>query len=528
MPIPQKNLSVHGIDTTENIYWNLLPGELIEKTIVLGQGELANTGALVVDTGKFTGRVPKDRYFVKDTITENKIHWGSVNLAVTEEVHTKLYKKVCDYFSDKDIYVHECAACADPKYRMKIRLMAENPWSALFAHNMFLRYSRAELKTFSPDWTVLCAPGFKADPEVDGVKNEQFIIINFSKKNVLIGGTGYTGEIKKGIFSILNFLLPVEHHIFPMHASVNIGNSGDVAVFFGLSGTGKTTLSNDPYRKLIGDDEHAWTDHSVFNFEGGCYAKVIDIRPDTEPLIYNAIKFGALLENVKFFPFTRQVNYHDISKTENTRVSYPIEYIPTAVVPSYGPAPKHVFFLTCDAFGVLPPISRLNKAQAMYHFVSGYTSKVPGTEDGIKEPQVAFSAGYGEPFLPLHPMEYAHLLGEKMEQQNVKIWLVNTGWIGGGFGVGHRMRLDHTRLLLSSAMNGELEKQEFETESIFGLSFPKSCSGIPENILNPKQIWKNEEEYNAMATMLAEKFSVNFKKFEEQATPDIIEAGPKK
>ncbi|MFM7022011.1 MAG: phosphoenolpyruvate carboxykinase (ATP) [Flavobacteriales bacterium] len=526
MPTSQKTLSPHGINTDATVYWNLLPSELVEKTINLKQGVLANTGSLVVDTGKFSGRVPKDRYFVKDKITENKIHWGSVNISVEEKVHENLYKKVCAYFSDKDIYVQECGACADPKYRMKIRVIAENPWSALFAHNMFLRYTRSELKTFSPDWTVICAPGFKADPKTDGVKNEHFIIINFSKKNVLIGGTGYTGEIKKSIFTILNFLLPVEHKIFPMHSSANIGLGGDVAIFFGLSGTGKTTLSNDPYRKLIGDDEHAWTDHSVFNFEGGCYAKVIDIRPDTEPLIYNAIKFGALLENVKFFPHTRQVNYHDISKTENTRVSYPMEYIPSAVTPSYGPPPKHVFFLTCDAFGVLPPVSRLTKAQAMYHFVSGYTSKVPGTEDGVSEPQVAFSAGYGEPFLPLHPIEYAHLLGEKMEQQNVKIWLVNTGWIGGGFGVGHRMRLDHTRLLLSSAMNGELERQEFENEAFFGLSVPKACHGIPENILNPKLSWKSEEEYDKTARLLAEKFTLNFKKFEDQATPEILAAGP--
>jgi len=523
-----KTLSDFGIDKAQSIHWNLLPSELIEHTIQLKQGVFANTGALLVDTGKFTGRVPKDRYFVKDAITENKIHWGPVNQFVSESVHANLYKKVAEYFSDKDIYVQDCGVCADPKYRMKIRVMAENPWSALFAHNMFLRYSKSELKNFTPDWTVLCAPGFKANPEIDGVKNEQFIIVDFTKKNVLIGGTGYTGEIKKSIFTMLNFILPVEHHVFPMHSSANIGNSGDVAVFFGLSGTGKTTLSNDPYRKLIGDDEHAWTDHSVFNFEGGCYAKVVDIRPDTEPLIYIAIKFGALLENVKFFPGKRQVNYHDISITENTRVSYPIDFITNSVQPSYGPAPKHVFLLTCDAFGVLPPIARLNKAQAMYQFVSGYTSKVPGTEDGVAEPQATFSAGYGEPFLPLHPIEYAHLLGEKMEQQNVKIWLVNTGWIGGGFGVGHRMRLDHTRLLLSSAMNGELERQEFETESIFGLSMPKSCPGIPENILNPKHTWKDEVAYDSSAKMLANKFNVNFKKFESQASAEITAAGPLK
>jgi phosphoenolpyruvate carboxykinase (ATP) len=526
--MPAKTLSDFGISKSLNIHWNLLPSELIEHTIQLNQGVFANTGALVVDTGKFTGRVPKDRYFVKDAITENKIHWGPVNQSVSESVHANLYKKVAEYFSEKDIYVQDCGVCADPKYRMKIRVMAENPWSALFAHNMFLRYSKSELKNFTPDWTVLCAPGFKANPEIDGVKNEQFIIVDFTKKNVLIGGTAYTGEIKKSIFTMLNFILPVEHHVFPMHSSANIGSSGDVAVFFGLSGTGKTTLSNDPYRKLIGDDEHAWTDHSVFNFEGGCYAKVVDIRPDTEPLIYNAIKFGAVLENVKFFPGKRQVNYHDISITENTRVSYPIDFITNAVQPSYGPAPKHVFLLTCDAFGVLPPIARLSKAQAMYQFVSGYTSKVPGTEDGVAEPQATFSAGYGEPFLPLHPIEYAHLLGEKMEQQNVKIWLVNTGWIGGGFGIGHRMRLDHTRLLLSSAMNGELERQEFETESIFGLSMPKTCPGIPENILNPKHTWKDKAAYDSSAKMLADKFNVNFKKFENQASAEIAAAGPLK
>ena len=499
---------------SSTIYKNLLPEELIEHTIQKKQGVLASTGALVVDTGKFTGRVPKDRYFVKDSITENKIFWGEVNHSVEKNVYENLHQKIKKYFEGKDLYVQDVAACADPKYKLNIRVQTEYPWSALFAHNMFLRLTEKELKNFSVDWTVLCAPGFKANPQTDGVQNEQFIIVSFTEKNIIIGGTAYTGEIKKGIFTVLNFLLPVQHNVFPMHSSANIGARGDVAIFFGLSGTGKTTLSNDPERRLIGDDEHAWTDHSVFNFEGGCYAKVIDIRADTEPLIFKAIKYGSLLENTKFFEGSRIVNYHDTTKTENTRVSYPIEFIPGAVVPSFAGTPKNIFFLTCDAYGVLPPISKLTKEQAMYHFVSGYTAKVAGTEVGITEPKATFSAGFGEPFLPLHPKEYAKLLGEKMEQQKVKIWLVNTGWTGGRHGVGHRMRLDHTRLLLSAAMNGELEKQEFEKEDFFDLEIPKSCAGVPSNILNPKNVWSNLEEYKTTALKLVEKFKANHKKFE--------------
>jgi phosphoenolpyruvate carboxykinase (ATP) len=496
------------------IYSNLLAEELIEHTIQKKQGVLSDTGALVIDTGKFTGRVPKDRYFVKDAITENKIFWGEVNHPVSQEVYEKLHAKMIAFFAQKDLYIQDVAACADPVYRLNIRVLTEFPWSALFAHNMFLRLNSKELKKFSADWTILCAPNFKANPSVDGVQSEQFIIINFTEKSILIGGTAYTGEIKKGIFTVLNFLLPVQHNVFPMHSSANVGAKGDVAIFFGLSGTGKTTLSNDPERRLIGDDEHAWTDHSVFNFEGGCYAKVVDIRADTEPLIFKAIKYGSLLENVKFFEGTRMVNYHDTTKTDNTRVSYPIHFIPGAVEPSFANTPKNIFFLTCDAYGVLPPISKLSKEQAMFHFISGYTAKVAGTEVGVTEPKATFSAGFGEPFLPLHPKEYAKLLGEKMEQQKVKIWLVNTGWTAGKYGEGHRMRLDHTRVLLSAAMSGELEKQEFENEDFFGLSIPKNCAGIPSSILNPKNAWKNQEEYKTTALKLAEKFKVNHQKFE--------------
>ncbi len=501
--------------SNSNIFHNLLPEELIEQTIQRKQGVLAQSGALVVDTGKFTGRVPKDRYFVKDSITEKRIFWGEVNHSVEENVFENLYKKAIEYCKGKDLFVQDVAACADKKYRLNIRVHCEYSWGALFAHNMFIRLNAKELKKFEAQWQVLCVPGFKANPLVDGVEHEQFIIVNFTQKIILIGGTAYTGEIKKGIFTVLNFLLPVEHNVFPMHSSANVGARGDVAIFFGLSGTGKTTLSNDPERRLIGDDEHAWTDDSVFNFEGGCYAKVIDIRADTEPLIFKAIKYGALLENTKFFEGTRMVNYHDVSKTENTRVSYPIDFIPGAVVPSVAATPKHVFFLTCDAYGIIPPISKLTKEQAMYHFVSGYTAKVAGTEVGVTEPKATFSAGFGEPFLPLHPTEYAHLLGEKMEQQKVKIWLVNTGWTGGKYGDGQRMRLDHTRQLLSAAMNGELEKQEFETEEIFQLNIPKACPGVPTSILNPKNSWKNENEYFETAKKLAEKFAVNHKKFEK-------------
>ena len=518
--------STLGIYTHGNLHWNLPPEKLVEHSLCQNHGVLADSGALVIKTGKFTGRSPQDRFIVKDATTENTVDWGKVNIPFDSANYDRLYAKMLDYICDKDLYVRDVSACAHEDYRLNIRVVAEYPWSSQFAHNMFLRLSPEELENFTPHWSVLCVPGFQADPRVDGTRQGNFAIINFTKKQIIIGGTGYTGEIKKGIFSVLNFVLPHKTDVLSMHCSANMGKDGDTAVFFGLSGTGKTTLSADANRALIGDDEHGWADDGVFNFEGGCYAKCIDLSPEKEPEIYAAVKHGAILENITFLPGTHTPDYESSEITENTRVSYPIHYIENALEPSKGGNPKNIFFLTCDAFGVLPPISKLTPEQAMYHFISGYTAKVAGTEAGIEEPTTTFSACFGSPFLPLHPVKYATMLGEKMRKNNVDVWLVNTGWTGGAYGVGKRMKLDLTRAMVSAALDGQLTDVDFVTHEIFGLAVPTSCPNVPANLLNPKNTWTDKEAYDAKANELAKAFINNFSKFESEADETLLAAAP--
>lgn len=516
-----------GLDNLGNQFWNLTPAELVEDTILLGQGMLTDTGAIAVETGEFTGRSPKDRFIVCDEKTENAVWWGDINIRFSPEKFDALYNRMKAYLVGRDVYVRDSYACADENFRLNIRVVTETPWSNHFANNMFLRPTDAELENFTPDWHIVCLPGFLAIPQVDGTRQHNFAVLNFTKKMVIIGGTGYTGEIKKGIFSVLNFILPHEKNVLSMHCSANIGESGDTAVFFGLSGTGKTTLSSDPNRRLIGDDEHGWADNTVFNFEGGCYAKTIDLSREKEPQIYDAIKFGAILENIGFIDGTSTPDYTDSSITENTRVSYPLEHIENTAVPSVGNSPKNIFFLTCDAFGVLPPISRLTKEQAMYHFMSGYTAKVAGTEVGITEPTTTFSACFGAAFLPLHPAKYAELLGKKLEGTDIKVWLINTGWTGGSYGVGSRMKLSYTRAMITAALTGNLDNVSYEKLPVFELEFPASCEGVPSEILNPRETWADKAAYDEKANNLAGQFVKNFEKFIDQTSEAIKNAAPK-
>lgn len=521
------DLSTLGLGHVRNVFWNLNASELVEETIMNGQGVLSDTGALAIETGEFTGRSPKDRFIVKDTYTENDVWWGDINIPFEPAKFDALYNRMTAYLAGRDVYARDAYVCGDKNYQKKLRVINEYPWSNLFAHNMFIRPDDSELADFEPEWTIINAPGFMADPEIDGTRQHNFAIVNFSRKCIIIGGTGYTGEIKKGMFSVLNYILPKEHDVLSMHCSANIGEDGDTAVFFGLSGTGKTTLSSDPNRHLIGDDEHGWSGDSVFNFEGGCYAKTIDLSEEKEPQIYHAIKFGALLENIGFHEGTSKPDYHDSSITQNTRVSYPIHHIDNAVEPSTGPAAKNIFFLTCDAFGVLPPISRLTPAQASYHFISGYTAKVAGTEAGVTEPQTAFSAGFGAPFLPLHPGVYAEMLAKKIEAGDVKVWLINTGWSGGEYGVGSRISLKYTRAMIAAALEGKLDDVSYEAHDVFGVEMPTECPDVPTEILNPKNTWADKAAYDKKAAVLAEKFINNFKQFEEGVSAEIRAAGPK-
>jgi len=520
-------LEALGLGNVSNAFWNLTPAELVEETLMNGQGVLADTGALAVDTGEFTGRSPKDRFIVCDAKTENSVWWGDINIKFTPEKFDALYNRVTAYLSNRDVYVRDAYACADPQYRMNIRVITEYPWSNLFASNMFLRPEANELENFETDWNIVCAPGFKSDAKIDGTRQHNFAILNFTKKIILIGGTGYTGEIKKGIFSALNFILPHEKNTLSMHCSANIGKDGDTAVFFGLSGTGKTTLSADPNRGLIGDDEHGWADGSVFNFEGGCYAKCIDLTQEKEPQIWDAIKFGSLLENIEFLDNTSSVDFASKTKTENTRVSYPINYISNAVHPSIGGNPKNIFFLTADAFGVIPPISKLTAEQAMYHFISGYTAKVAGTEVGVTEPQTTFSACFGRAFLPLHPAKYAELLGKKMKEHNVSVWLINTGWSGGSYGIGSRIKLKFTRAMITAALTGQLDKIKFQTLPVFNFSVPESCPDVPSEILNPRNTWADKEDYDSTLNKLAGQFVKNFSQYENGCSSEILAAAPK-
>src|SRR5690554_100993 len=517
-----------GLSNLENVYWNMSPAELIEDTILLGEGVLTDTGAIAINTGKFTGRSPEDRFIVCDEKTEDAVWWGKINKKFEPAKFDALFNRMKAYLVGKDVYVRDSYACADDNYRMNIRVVTELPWANMFAYNMFLRPTDEEIENFSPDWHIVCAPNFLADPEIDGTRQSNFAILNFTQKIIIIGGTKYTGEIKKGIFSVLNFILPHEKNVLSMHCSANVGKDGDTALFFGLSGTGKTTLSSDPNRRLIGDDEHGWDDNgSVFNFEGGCYAKTINLSAEKEPQIYDAIKFGAILENIGFKEGTSIPDYDDVSITQNTRVSYPIYHIDNIMEPSIGKNPKNIFFLTCDAFGVLPPISKLTKAQAMYHFISGYTAKVAGTEDGVTEPQTVFSACFGAPFLPLHPAKYAELLGKKIEDENVSVWLINTGWSGGGYGVGKRMSLSYTRAMITAAMEGQLDSVDFVQDEIFGLNIPATCPEVPAEILTPRNTWEDKVAYDKKANDLAQRFIKNFETFEEGVPQEILNAAPK-
>ncbi|NAS12704.1 phosphoenolpyruvate carboxykinase (ATP) [Poritiphilus flavus] len=524
------SLKDYGIKN-ERAHYQLTPDELHEITIKKGMGREASSGALAVSTGEFTGRSPMDRFIVKDEITEDKIWWGKINIPFESDKFDALYDKVIAYLNDKELFVRDCYSCADPDYRMNIRVINEYPWSNLFVYNMFLRPDEEDLKDFEAEWTVINAPGFYAEPEIDGTRQHNFAILNFSKKIALVGGTGYTGEIKKGIFSALNFILPVYKEVLPMHCSANIGEAGDTALFFGLSGTGKTTLSTDPLRKLIGDDEHGWTKkNSVFNFEGGCYAKVIDLSEEKEPEIYQAIKKGAILENV-VMDDAGVVDYTDSTVTQNTRVSYPIYHIENIQEPSIGDNIKNIFFLTADAFGVLPPISKLTPSQAAYHFISGYTAKVAGTEAGVVEPVTEFSACFGAPFMPLHPTVYAEMLSKKMKESGVNVWLVNTGWTGGPYGVGTRMKLKYTRAMIHAALSGKLGLYTYDTyhiHSVFGVAQPRECPGVPTSVLSPRATWNNDDAYYKTAFKLSNAFRHNFKKFESYANEEIRRGGPQR
>ena len=526
MKNPNASLSDLGISEFKAAYWNLSPKELVAHTVQNRQGQLSDSGALVVQTGKFTGRSPKDRFIVKDKVTSNTVDWNDINKPILPMYYQQLRSKLIEHLSNTELYVRDAYACSDEKYRLSLRLVAEYPWSAMFAHNMFLRPSTNEILNANPEWTILCAPEFKANPDIDGTRQSNFSIINFSEKEILIGGTGYTGEIKKGIFSVLNYILPLQHSVLSMHCSANVGKDDDVAVFFGLSGTGKTTLSADPNRRLIGDDEHGWSEDGVFNFEGGCYAKTINLSEENEPDIFHAIRPGAILENIQFFEGTNKPDYEDATITQNTRVSYPIHHIDNIQVGSKGDIPKNIFFLTCDAFGVLPPISKLTPEQAMYHFISGYTAKVAGTEAGVTDPEMTFSACFGAPFLPLHPTYYAEMLKEKMLKHGTNVWLVNTGWSGGGFGIGNRIKLRFTRAMISAALNGQLENVRTQNDNIFGLHVPVECPNVPNTLLNPRDVWENPADYDYKASFLAKAFINNFKKFEEEASEEILSAAP--
>lgn len=514
---------LHQLLASNNAQVQLSVPQLVEKVLSRNEGELTASGAVKAVTGKYTGRSPKDKYIVEEASVKDKVDWGS-NQPISEEVFDKLYLKVTDYLKQQDeFFVFKGFAGADSASRLPIQVVNEYAWHNLFSHQLFIRPTEEELANHNAEFTILSAPNFKADPAVDGTKTETFIIISFERRTVLIGGTEYAGEIKKSIFSIMNYLLP-EAGIFSMHCSANVGREGDVALFFGLSGTGKTTLSADANRKLIGDDEHGWSDNGVFNIEGGCYAKTINLSRDKEPQIFDAIRFGTVLENVVLDPNSRIPNYDDSSLTENTRAAYPMDAIDNIVLPSVAGHPNTIVFLTADAYGVLPPISKLTKEQAMFHFLSGFTSKLAGTERGVTSPEATFSTCFGAPFLPLPAQRYAEMLGNKIDEHNAKVFLVNTGWTGGAYGTGSRMKLAYTRAMVQAALEGELTNVETVKDEIFGLNIPLHVPGVPDQVLQPNKTWADQEAYKATATELAAKFHENIKKFGDISN-EIIELG---
>jgi len=515
-----------GIRNVNNIYWNLHTPALYEAAIRRHEGIIAHLGPLVVRTGHHTGRSPNDKFLVKEPTSEEHIWWGKVNRPFTEDRFNELHRRMVSYLQMKDVFVQDCWTGADPEYRLPIRIITEYAWHSLFARNMFIRATPEELADHRPEFTVIDCPRFHAIPEVDGTNSEVFIIINFAKKLVIIGGSSYAGEIKKSIFTVMNYQLPYRD-VMPMHCSANYGSAGDVALFFGLSGTGKTTLSADASRTLIGDDEHGWSDNGIFNFEGGCYAKMIRLSPEAEPEIYATTRrFGTILENVVLNAVNRGLTLDDDSLTENTRGAYPISHIPNAAEDGRGEHPKNIIFLTADAFGVMPPISKLTPEQTMYHFLSGYTAKVAGTEKGITEPQATFSACFGAPFMAHHPTVYSRLLGEKIAKHGVNCWLVNTGWSGGPYGVGSRMKIAYTRAMVNAALNGKLDGVKYTTDPIFGVEVPTSCPDVPGEILIPRNTWDDEAAYDQQAQKLAEMFHTNFKQFTDQASDEVKAAGP--
>ena len=525
-----KELAKCGIVNPKAVYHNLSPAKLVEEALKNGEGILTDKGALAVTTGKYTGRSPKDKFIVDTPAVHDVVAWGNVNVPMEKEKFDAIRAKMQAYLQNKVLYVFDGFAGADPKYTRKFRVINEFACQNLFIHQLLIRPTEEQLAAFGdPDFTIIAAPGFKCVPEVDGTHSEAAILVNYEEKLVLIAGTQYSGEIKKSVFSVMNYLMPIQENVLPMHCSANMDpETHETAVFFGLSGTGKTTLSADPNRKLIGDDEHGWSADGVFNFEGGCYAKTINLKAENEPEIYGAIRFGSELENVIVDPETRVADYDDGSLTENTRVGYPIEYIDNAAIPGVGGIPKVVIFLTADAFGVLPPISRLDENAAMYHFVTGFTSKLAGTERGVTEPQPTFSTLFGEPFMPMDPSVYAGMLGERIEKYGTKVYLVNTGWAGGSAASGaKRMKLAYTRAMVTAALNGSFDTIEFKHHDVFNVDYPVSCPGVPDEMLDARGLWADKAAYDEQANKLAKMFEDNFSKKYPNMPKNIAEAGPK-
>ena len=517
----------HGVRPRREVFWNLPPSRLYEEALKRGEGEIASHGPLSVSTGQYTGRSPKDKFFVKQSPSAENIWWGAVNQPFDAAQFDALHEQVADHLSQRDLFIQDLYVGADPEHRLPIRVITEQAWHSLFARTMFIRPGQDELPDMVPEFTILQAPSFSAIPEQHGTASPTFVLVNLEKKLILVGDTEYAGEIKKSIFSIMNFLLPLKG-VMSMHCSANAGQGDDVTLFFGLSGTGKTTLSADASRTLIGDDEHGWDDDGIFNFEGGCYAKVINLSPEAEPEIYSTTRtFGTVLENCVLDRRTREVDYEDSSMTENTRAAYPIDMIPNASESGQAGHPTNIFFLTADAFGVLPPISKLTPEQASYYFLLGYTAKVAGTERGLTEPEATFSACFGAPFLTLHPNDYGRLLGEKIHKHQPNVWLVNTGWTGGAHGVGHRMEIKYTRAMVSAALNDDLDNVETEEDEIFGVHVPTSVPGVPSDVLIPRNAWHDKDAYDRQARDLAQRFKTNFEKYADQVDSDIRDAGPK-
>jgi phosphoenolpyruvate carboxykinase (ATP) len=519
-------LEHHGITNAGTVYWNLSTPRLYEESIRRREASVAHLGPLVVRTGHHTGRSPNDRFIVEEPSSVDKVWWGKVNRPISQQSYEGLRRRLLAYLQGRDLFVEDCVVGADQRYQMPIRVITESAWHALFSHNMFIQPSADDLADMEPEFTVIHAPGFHAIPEIDGTRSELFIVLNFGEKTVIIGGTEYAGEIKKSIFTVMNYLMP-QKGVLSMHCSANMGAEDDVAIFFGLSGTGKTTLSADPGRTLIGDDEHGWSDHGVFNFEGGCYAKVIRLSPDAEPEIFETTrKFGTILENVGFDSATGRLNLDDDSLTENTRAAYPISHIPNATRTGMGGHPRTIVMLTADAFGVMPPIAKLSPEQAMYHFLSGYTAKVAGTEQGVTEPTATFSTCFGAPFMALSPTVYANLLGERIARHGAQVWLVNTGWTGGPYGVGHRMPIQETRAMIAAALSGELASVPTRIDPTFGFAVPVECPGVSADVLDPRNTWANSADYDKQAAKLASMFAENFAAFADQVSPAVRVAGP--